>query len=30
MNFEVKVADLKEYKDPDEATRGNPESYKKI
>ena len=29
MNFEVKVADLKEYKDPDEAARGNPESYKK-
>ena len=29
MDFEVKVAHIKNYKDPDEAARGNPESYKK-
>lgn len=29
MNFEVKVAHIENYKDPDEAARKDPESYKK-
>lgn len=29
LGFEVKVAQIKGYKDPDEAARSNPEAYKK-
>lgn len=29
MGFEVKVCELINYKDPDDAARGNPEEYKK-